>query len=81
MANEFAVKDYLGVIIQAGDTVVYPVRQGAAMWLQHLCVSHIEVIRANNPVFKVCGTNSVGRQVKIDHPNRCVIVDKGVKNG
>jgi hypothetical protein len=80
MVNEFAVKDYLGVVIQAGDTVVYPLRQGSSMWLQHLVVSHIEVIRASTPVFKVCGTNSIGRMVKIDHPDRCVIV-KETKNG
>jgi hypothetical protein len=80
MVNEFAVKDYLGVVIQSGDIVVYPVRQGSAMWLQHLVVSHIEVIRANKPVFKVCGTNSVGRTVKIDHAERCVIVKERTKN-
>jgi hypothetical protein len=81
MTNELETKDYLGNVIRSGDTVVYPVRQGAAMWLQHLVVSHIEIIRAHIPVFKVCGTNSIGRQVKIDHPNRCVIVKEGAKNG
>jgi hypothetical protein len=74
MPETLVPKDYLGKSIKAGDTVVYPVRQGSEMWLQHMIVSHIEIIRATVPVFKLHGTNSDGHLVKIQHANRCVVI-------
>lgn len=69
-------KDYFGNEILAGSTVVYPVRQGSSMWLQHMIVSHIEIIRAQTPVFKLHGTNSDGKLVKLEHPERCIIRER-----
>jgi hypothetical protein len=78
MPDNLEPKDYIGRVIRAGYTVVYPVRQGSNMWLQHMIVSHIEIIRAQTPVFKLHGTNSDGKLVKIEHPDRCVVVKEGV---
>ena len=71
-------RDYMGKIIKPGCTVVYPVRQSASMWLQHMIVSYIEVIRSSVPIFKIHGTNSVGKLVKLERPERCVITREGV---
>jgi hypothetical protein len=70
-------RDYAGNVIKTGYTVVYPVRQGSDMWLQHMVISHIEIIRAATPVFKLHGTNSDNRVVKLQHPNRCVVIKTG----
>lgn len=67
-------RDYMGKIIKPGYTVVYPVRQSASMWLQHMVVSHIEVIRSGVPIFKIYGTNSGGKLVKLERPERCVVI-------
>lgn len=74
MPETLIPKDYMGKSIKSGDTVIYPVRQGSEMWLQHMVVSHIEIIRAATPVFKLHGTNSAGHLVKIHHTNRCVVI-------
>jgi hypothetical protein len=60
--------------ILPGMKVAYPVRRGSEMWLRFLTVSHIETIRAAEPVFHVVGTNDTGRPVKLEHPDRCVIM-------
>ena len=78
MSDKLEPKDYIGKPIKAGYTVVYPVRQGSDMWLQHMIVSHIEIIRAAVPVFKLHGTNGDGRAVKLEHTNRCVVIKEGV---
>jgi hypothetical protein len=66
--------DFSGAEIKAGDKVAYPVRRGSEMWLRFLIVSHIETIRAAEPVYHVIGTNDSGRPVKLEHPDRCVIM-------
>jgi hypothetical protein len=78
MSELLQPKDYMGQTITAGCTVVYPIRQGSNMWLQHMVVSHFDIIRSHVPVFKLHGTNSDGHQVKLDHADRCVIVKLGV---
>ena len=37
--------DFLGWLIHVGDTVVYPVRQGSAMWLVEACVLEVKIGR------------------------------------
>lgn len=77
MSEVLEPKDYTGRVIRVGSTIVYPVRAGAKMWLQHMAVSHIDIIRAQVPVFKIFGTNSDGKYVKFEHPLRCVVVKEG----
>lgn len=77
MPDKLEAKDYMGKVIKPCDTVIYPVRQGSEMWLQHMVVSHIEIIRAATPVFKLHGTNSAGHLVKIHHADRCVVIKEG----
>jgi hypothetical protein len=76
--NEQAL-DFIGRPIKAGDVVAYPVRRGADMWLRSLRVAHVDVIRSVPPVFKIVGTNDKGRTVKLEKPDRCVILP-GVDN-
>ena len=71
------LRDYLGNLIEPGDTVVYPVRRGSDMHLRTMRVSHIEVIRSTPPVLHVAGSNDNGRPVKLENPDRCVVVKKG----
>jgi hypothetical protein len=66
--------DFGGEEIKPGQKVAYPVRRGGDMWLRSMVVSHIETIRAAEPVYHVVGTNDGGRPVKLDHPDRCVIM-------
>jgi len=80
MSEALEPKDYMGRVIKAGCTIVYPVRTGANMWLQHMTVSHIEVIRAHVPAFKIFGTNSDGKYVKFESLERCVVVKEGDQN-
>jgi hypothetical protein len=68
--------DFTGRPISSGDVVAYPVRRGADMWLRSLRVSHVDVIRSNPPVFKIVGTNDKGRVVRLEKPDRCVILPK-----
>jgi len=74
------IYDFGGRMIEPGDTIAYPVRRGSEMWLRSLRVSHIEVIRSTPPVYKIAGSNDTGRSVKLENPDRCVIMSKGVKN-
>jgi hypothetical protein len=78
MPDKLEPKDYMGKVIKPGYTVIYPVRQGSEMWLQHMIVSHIEIIRAAVPVFKLHGTNRDGHLVKIHHADRCVVIKEGL---
>jgi hypothetical protein len=74
------VVDFGGRVIEPGDIVAYPVRRGSEMWLRSLRVSHIDVIRATPPVYHIAGSNDTGRMVKLENPERCVIMSKGTKN-
>ena len=74
------VLDFGGRPIESGDTIAYPVRRGSEMWLRSLKVSHIEVIRSTPPVYHIAGSNDKGRMVKLENPDRCVILTKGLKN-
>lgn len=66
--------DFSGQEIISGMKVAYPVRRGGDMWLRYMYVSHIETIRAAEPVFHIVGTNDAGRTVKLENPDRCVIM-------
>lgn len=74
------VCDFGGRPIEPGDVVAYPVRRGSEMWLRSLRVSHIEVIRSTPPVYRIAGSNDSGRPVRLENPDRCVILTKAVKN-
>lgn len=64
--------DFLGHQIQAGDLVVYPVRQGSSMWMNKL---RVESVR-NTPRGKaISGTNDAGRPIIIRNLENCVVVE------
>lgn len=69
MSND-AVLDYFGRAIKAGDTVVYPVRQGSSMWLARMLVT--QVIGGTSP--KISGTNNEGRRVSVHKIKNVVVV-------
>jgi hypothetical protein len=71
------VLDFVGNPIEPGDTVAYPVRRGASMWLRTLRVSHIEMIRATVPVYRIAGSNDTGRLVRLENSDRCIVIKKG----
>jgi hypothetical protein len=63
--------DYLGNVIKAGDTVVYPVRRGSSMWLNKL-----NVLAVQDTPRGTClsGTNDTGRRISIYNLSNCVVV-------
>lgn len=66
------VLDYAGNEIKAGMTVVYPVREGSAMWLSEMNVT--QVISGTVPVLK--GTNRVGHRVTVKKIENVVIIQR-----
>lgn len=65
------VKDFLGREIKPGDTVVYPVRRGSAMWLKKLRIQQVE----SDPKPCVSGYNDLGRRIAIFNVETCVVID------
>jgi len=63
--------DFLGRVIKARDTIVYPVRRGSSMWLKKLTVRSVQD-SPQGPC--VSGTNEAGRQVTIKNLKNCVVV-------
>lgn len=60
--------DYMGREIKAGDTVVYPVRRGSAMWLNRM-----KVTLAERDFIK--GLSPTGIWVTVKNLKNVVIVD------
>lgn len=72
-------KDFLGQVIEQGDTIVYPGRQGSGMWLNKATVLGISWPKeASGP--KVAYTLSIqrsdGRRAQITKLDRVVVVEK-----
>ncbi len=65
------VLDHIGREIKAGDTVVYPVRQGSSMWLARMRVT--QVVGGTTP--SLSGYNNEGRKVKVHKIENVVVVD------
>lgn len=65
-------KDFLGNIIECGDTICYPVRRGARMWLKKMFVC--EMHETNNGVC-LTGTSPNGRRIKITNLENCIVVE------
>lgn len=70
MSNDTPVLDYLGRTIKAGDTVVYPVRQGSKMWMTRMLVT--QVIGGTSP--RLSGTNNEGRRVSVHKLGNVTVV-------
>lgn len=64
-----APTDFLGREIMAGDTIIYPVRRGSAMWLNKLRVTQVLPD-------SLTGLNPDGRWVTVKNLGN-VIVDLG----
>jgi len=60
------VLDFFGRQIKAGDTVVYPGRQGASMWLSRMNVT--QVVAGDRP--KLNGYSNEGRKIAINVVNK-----------
>jgi hypothetical protein len=59
--------DFLGTEIKAGDTIVYPVRHGAILWLKKLRIASVTPERAS-------GYNTSGRLVHVKNFKNVVVV-------
>lgn len=66
------VTDYAGHEIKAGQTIVYPVRRGSAMWLSEIKVTLVNPGTAPT----VSGFNSEGRRVTVKNLLNVVIITK-----
>ena len=74
------ILDFGGRPIEPGDLIAYPVRAGSEMWLRSMRVASIKMIRSKTPVFHLSGANDAGHLVCVEHPERCVILEKGQKS-
>jgi len=70
VSNDNPVLDYFGRAIKAGDTVVYPVRQGSSMWMARMLVT--QVIGGTTP--RLSGTNPEGRRVSVHKIKNVIVV-------
>lgn len=71
-------RDFIGRAIAAGNTVVYPVRRGASMWLNKLVVTQVgeDGVDVNGkPRYHITGFNSDGRRITVKNLNNCVVVE------
>ncbi len=68
--------DFLGRKIESGDTLVYPVRRGSAMWLRKMIV---EAVGQHGERWRLYGSNDTGHRVTIDNLDTCVVVEKGYR--
>lgn len=66
------VTDYAGHELKAGQTVVYPVRRGSAMWLSEITVTKVN--GGGEP--SIIGSNSEGRRVTVKNLKNVVIITK-----
>ncbi len=69
------VNDYAGHEIKAGQTIVYPVRRGSAMWLSEIKVTL--VVPGSAP--SVAGFNSEGRRVTVKNLKNVIIISKATQ--
>ncbi len=63
--------DFLGHQIMAGDLVVYPTRQGSAMWMNKL---RVEAVRDTPRGKAISGTKDSGRRITIRNLTNCVVI-------
>jgi len=68
--------DFMGEIIELGDTIVYPTRRRSDMSLKKAVVSCDPAADAFSILPGVQCTSETGRRVTIKHPERCVVVKK-----
>ena len=67
--------DYLGCLIEAGDTVAYPVRRGSDMYLKKMKVYAVQTtLTLKEPIYKLLGTNDSGRQVAVENLDRTIVI-------
>ena len=59
--------DFLGIEIRVGDTIVYPVRKGAKLWLKKLQITSVTPERAS-------GYNARGWPVHLKNLRNVVVV-------
>lgn len=71
-----AALDFLNKDIGVGDTIIYPVRRGSAMWLRKMTV---EAVVPHGESWRLYGCNDTGHRVSIDNLETCVVVEKGFK--
>lgn len=64
--------DFLGHPIEAGNLIVYPVRQGSSMWMNKL---RVDAVRDTPRGKAVSGTNDAGRRITIRNLTNCVVVE------
>jgi len=64
-------RDFLGNLIQATDTIVYPVRRGSSIWLKKLLVN---AVRSTANGVRVSGMNESGHPVSIQNIHNCIVV-------
>ena len=71
-------KDFLGNVIEQGDTIVYPGRQGSSMWLNKAEVLSVSWAESTGPGVKytLSIVRSDGRRAQITKLNRVVVVEK-----
>lgn len=73
-------KDFLGRVIEVGDTIVYPNRQGSRMWLTKAEVLGISWPKQKDTSPNVKYTLSIirsdGRRAQITKLDRVVVVEK-----
>jgi len=62
--------DFLGRTIQAGDTLIYPVRRGSKMWLNRITVTKAESDRIH-------GASRGGRMVQLTNLKNTIVVRPG----
>lgn len=63
------LKDKFGKLINVGHVIVYPVRRGSSMYLNHATVTGVDGTA-------LLGTTDLNVKVKIKALNRCAIVEK-----
>jgi hypothetical protein len=66
--------DFTGRQIEVGYVIAYPVRRGSEMKLRSMTVEGIEIIRSTPPVYWLYGHSDKGRPVKVETPDRCIII-------
>ncbi len=66
-----SARDFLGNLITATDTIVYPVRRGSQMWMNRLVV---QAVRDTDAGVRVTGVNDAGRPIQIQNLTNVIVV-------
>ena len=69
------VLDFMGREINAGSTVIYPVRRGSKMWMQELSVT--QIIPGDSPT--ITGFNTTGRKITLHNVTNVTVVAARVR--